>query len=273
MKMCLISYLRGGLWVIQILLLIPIGWFAWHILTPRRYTSPSAKRILLPLSSGPFEILYYRTSHPKGTMIIASGDGGWSDQWEEPVAEHLAAAGYAVGGWDCRKFADPRGIFDQKTLVEGFQAAADLVRTQAGLPPDSPVWYVGWSTGADWSLTAASAPERSPHLQGVLAVAPGRRSRYGITTVDLLGKVPNGEGSFPLTDLASGLAGIPVVQFAGELDPLDDTSLIDRLGPDTPHKLVIIPGVSHDMARANPRFLSELDMGIQWIIDHPAPQS
>ena len=37
----------------------------------------------------------------------------------------------------------------------------------------------------------------------------------------------------------------------------------------TPHKVVEIPGVPHDMDGAGPRFLMEFDMAIQWVSDHP----
>ena len=43
------------------------------------------------------------------------------------------------------------------------------------------------------------------------------------------------------------------------------------LGPRTPHKLVRIPGVPHDMGGAGVRFLAEFDMAIQWMIDTPVP--
>jgi hypothetical protein len=37
----------------------------------------------------------------------------------------------------------------------------------------------------------------------------------------------------------------------------------------TPHKVVEIPGVPHDMDGVGPRFLMEFDMAIQWMLDHP----
>ena len=37
----------------------------------------------------------------------------------------------------------------------------------------------------------------------------------------------------------------------------------------TPHKVVEIPSVPHDMDGAGPRFLTEFDMVIQWVSDRP----
>lgn len=264
------TFLRRLLWVIQILLLLPIVWFLYHLLMPRTYSSDLAETLPLQLSSGPFETLYFPAEHPKGIIIVATGDGGWSKQWEEPVALHAAAAGYAVGGWDCRKFADTRK-FDHGQLVESFNAAVAAVRKRAALPEDTPVWFSGWSTGADWSVAAAASPEREKHLVGVLAAASGDFSRYGITQSDLLGIQPTGPDTFALADLAPALHGVRIVQFAGEYDVLDNTEWIGRMHQATPHKLVTIPAANHDMNGAAARFLSEFDMAIQWMLDTPIP--
>ncbi|MES2437647.1 MAG: hypothetical protein V4584_01185 [Verrucomicrobiota bacterium] len=262
--------LRRTFLVIQILLLLPILWFFNHLLMPRSFSSTKAEVLPLELSSGPFETLYYAAEHPKGIVIVATGDGGWSGQWEEPVALHAAAAGYAVGGWDCRKFTETRS-FDHAKLVEAFNAAVAAVREKAGLLADCPVWYAGWSTGAEWALAAAADPGREAHLVGILAAAPGDRSRYGLTKSDLLGAQPQGPDTYALADLGTALRGLRIVQFAGEHDPLDDTAWIRSLPAATPHQLVEIPGAGHDMGGAGARFLSEFDMAIQWTLDTPLP--
>ena len=266
MKIPKVSFIRRVLTILQILLLIPILWFIWHVMMPRGFASETAVRLPLALSSGPFEVLYHAAEHPRGVLIVATGDGGWSNQWEEPLAKHAAAAGFAVGGWDCRRFADTRS-FDQAKLVEAFNAAVQSVRNKAGLPADCPVWYAGWSTGAEWSIAAGASSDRDKHLVGILAAAPGGRSRYGITAEDLLGIVPQGPGSYALADLAPELKGLCVVQFAAGLDPLDDADWLKTLGPETPHKLIEIPEVPHDMGGAGTRFLTEFDMAIQWMAD------
>lgn len=258
--------LRRTLLVVQLVLLIPIGWFMTHVFMPRGYTSATAEPLPLALTTGPFQTTYYPASHPKGILIVATGDGGWSQQWEEPVARHAAAVGYAVGGWDCRKFADTRK-FNQAQLAEAFNAAVLAVQKRANLADDCPVWFTGWSTGAEWAVAAAACPQRPPHLVGILAVAPGDRSRYGINRSDLLGLESTGPDSFALTDLAPALHGVRVAQFAAALDPLDDAQWLNSLSPKTPHKLIQIPGVPHDMGRAGERFLAEFDMAIQWMLD------
>lgn len=75
-----------------------------------------------------------------------------------------------------------------------------------------------------------------------------------------------------MADLASGLAGLAVVQFVAQLDPIDDTGWLKALGPRTPCRLVDIPGAAHDMNGAGPRFLAEFDMALQGIDDRPASE-
>ncbi len=253
---------------IQLVLLVPILWFCYHVFMPRNFHSLKAERITTSLSSGPFEILYYASKHPRGIMIVATGDGGWSNQWEEPTALHAATVGYAVGGWDCRKFSESRS-FGHDALVESFNATVEAVRKRAGLPADCPVWYTGWSTGAEWAVAAAASSSRDPHLVGILAVSPSDRSRYGITQSDLLGLDPQGPGSYALADHAPALHGLRVVQFAGGLDPLDESTWLKSLHKQTPHKLVEIPDVPHDMDSAGAVFLTQFDMAIQWTLDTP----
>ena len=68
--------LRRTLLVIQLVLLVPIVWFLWHLLMPRGYTSTKAEVLPLQLSSGHFETRYYAAKHAKGIIIVATGDGG-----------------------------------------------------------------------------------------------------------------------------------------------------------------------------------------------------
>jgi len=262
--------IRTVLLVLAVIIVALLVKFILHLLLPRNFAGNGVP-LPLHLSTGEFQTLYYCGSDdPKGIIIIGTGDGGWSNQFEEPLAKHCAAAGYAVGGWDCRKFADTR-TFNQEQLTEAFNAAVQAVRERADLDDDTPVWFTGWSTGAEWALAAAASPNCDEHLMGVLPAAPGTRSRYGITRSDLLGLDPQGPGSFALADLAPNLAGVKVAQFAAGLDPMDDVDWIKKLGPQSPHKVFEIPGVLHDMGRAGDKFLATFDKAIQWTLDTPLP--
>ncbi len=260
------SWRRIALWLAAILLLALSVMFLLHLLLPRNFKA-TGEQLTLHLTGGPQVVPYYcQTPQPKGIMILGTGDGGWS-YWEENTARHLSEQGYAVGGWDCRKFADSRK-YELAQLCEGFREAYAAVLKRSGATADTPVWYVGWSTGSEQAVAAATDPDRPASLKGLLLAAPGDRGRYGITTQDLLGIPPSGEGTFGLEDMGHLLRGVPVVQFVAGLDPLDDSDWLDSYPG--PKKLVHLSGMLHDMGGAGPTFQHELDLAIQWT-QHPQP--
>jgi pimeloyl-ACP methyl ester carboxylesterase len=218
---------------------------------------------MLNLKSGPFDTLYYAgTGTPKGIIVLGSGDGGWS-YWEDNTARHLAGKDYVVGSWDCRKFADTRK-FDQAKLEEGYLAVVNAVkkRSHAG---DVPIWYGGWSTGAEQSAAAAATKKRPARLVGLLLAAPGERGRYGITTSDLLGQKPQGPDTFSMAELAPKLKGLRVAQFVADLDPLDDTKWLKALEP-TEFKIFRMKNMLHDMGGAGPKFQAAVDEAMIWTL-------
>jgi len=241
-------------------LLILLVWFILHLVLPRRYVASGAK-VPLQLAGGVLEMAYYcGPSEPKGIVILGTGDGGWS-YWEENTAKHLEAAGFAVGGWDCRKFADSR-TYDHELLVEGFNTAVAAVVEHSGVDDTTPIWYGGWSTGAEQSVAAASSPKRPAALRGLLLAAPGERGRFGLTTGDLLGQTPTGPGTYSLAEMAPGLTGLHVCQFEAGLDPMDDVTWLKTLK--TPWKIFPLPHKLHDMGGAGPDFQNQVDEAIAW---------
>ena len=113
-------------------------------------------------------------------------------------------------------------------------------------------------------MAAAGTADRPADLIGLLLVAPGSRGRYGMTTSDLLGLDPTGEGSFGLADFADQLDPLRVAQFSAGLDPLDDTSWLSSLG--TPHRVFNLERTLHDMGGAGEEFQAKLDEALQWTL-------
>lgn len=256
-------WLRRTLTVLGIVILVLLVKFIMHLVLPRNFRG-SGEILPIELPHGHYQTLYYNeTDEPRGIVILGTGDGGWS-YWEEKVARHLVAKGYAVGGWDCRGFADSRK-YDQVELAAGFRAAVEAVRKRADLDDEDPVWYGGWSTGAEQSVAAAAVSERPPGLIGLLLAAPGEHGRFGITESDLLGMEPSGPGAFALADLAAKLGGLRIAQFAAGLDPLDDTTWLKHLGK-TPHLILKLPNSLHDMGGAGDEFLKKLDEAMKWTL-------
>jgi predicted alpha/beta hydrolase len=257
---------RRRKWIVWLLVAVVLGLlvkFILHLVLPRNFAG-TGEKLPLAISGPPFETLYYcGQAKPRGIVILGTGDGGWS-YWEENTAKHLMAQGFAVGGWDCRKFADTR-TYGQTELEEGFNAAVEAVSERTHAADDTPIWYGGWSTGAEQSVAAATSPNRPENLVGLLLAAPGTRARYGITTGDLLGANPTGPDTFALEDMAKKLSGIAVAQFAAGLDPMDDTDWIETLS--IPHRIFELPGKPHDMGGAGPDFQAKLDEAIAWTLE------
>lgn len=257
---------RIVIWIICLTLLGLLVKFILHLVLPRNFTG-SGESLPLDLSSGPFHTLYYCSTHePKGIVIVGTGDGGWS-YWEENTAKSLAKNGYAVGSWDCRKFSDSRA-YNQELLSEGFRAAVNAVRARSGGDEDLPIWFGGWSTGAEQSVAAAAADDPPEQLVGLWLAAPGTRGRYGITTSDLLGKTPDGPTSFALADLAPKLKKLRIAQFSAGLDPMDDVDWLQKAI--VPWKIFEMPRTLHDMGGAGPEFQQKLLEAIAWT-QQPTP--
>lgn len=233
--------------------------------------------VALRLSRGDFPVRCYEPRDiVRGVVLFGSGDGGWKS-WEEKASRSLALAGYRVIGWDCRAYAE--------TPYDASQLGEDLMsmgRKACRESPRLPVLYGGYSTGAEQAVAAAAWDLHLAHQpgarsgvigeaaapSGLLLVGPGERGRYGITLSDLMGKTPEGAGTFALRDLAPELDGIPVLQIHGPLDPLDATGWLSALRG--PHRLVILPGQGHFFGDAGPELRKALVEGADWLIGIPS---
>jgi pimeloyl-ACP methyl ester carboxylesterase len=254
---------RRILWALALLIAVGFVKFLLHLLLPRDFHA-SGEMLPLRLAGGPQQVPYYcQTPRPKGIVILGTGDGGWS-YWEENTAQSLSKNGYAVGGWDCRKFADSRQ-YDHDQLVAGFNAAVQAVRERSRTKSDAPIWYGGWSTGAEQAVAAAASAKRPAQLRGLWLAAPGKRGRFGLTTSDLLGKMPTGPGTWSLAEMGPQLKKLPVVQFVAGLDPLDDVSWLNSY--DGPKRVIKLSGLLHDMGGAGQRFQNELLQSLTWTLN------
>ena len=254
---------RVSLGLLVIILILGIK-FLLHLLLPRQY---NAEGLMLPFEltdQPPFQGLFYcQQAQPIGIVVLGTGNGGWS-YWEENTAKHLSSEGFAVIGWDYRKYVESRK-YTHENLVNGFLAAVEAVYDQTDCDRDIPIWYGGWSTGAEQSIAAAGSSRRPPNLVGLLLAAPASRGRFGLETSDLLGVLPTGKDSFAMTDYAKQLTGLHIAQFAAGLDPMDDTTWLKSL--DTPHRIFELPTSLHDMGGAGPAFQALVDQAIHWTLE------
>jgi hypothetical protein len=123
---------------------------------------------------------------------------------------------------------------------------------------------------AAWILKHPSQGRSPSSPQALLLVAPGERGRYGITTSDLMGIPPHGEGSFAVRDLAPVLSSLPVAQIHGTLDPLDSTEWLAQLKAS--HRLYTIKAEGHSYGDAGSEFLYVIVEAARWLL-HQVPKA
>jgi len=139
--------------------------------------------------------------HPKAGVFFLGNDLGF---WEphQQLAERLASKGYAVVGFDVKKFLDR---LPDSVLLRDSVLAHDIPilikRSMHELGADSvPIIIGGHSFGADIALWV-EANTRMPGVIGVLALGPTKRDHPTVTLNDKmnLGE-PTEPGSFSIAD-------------------------------------------------------------------------
>jgi pimeloyl-ACP methyl ester carboxylesterase len=142
-----------------------------------------------------------RTRHPKAGIFFLGNDlGFWGPH--QKLAERLASRGYAVVGFDVKKFLDrlpDAAPLRDSVLVHDVPAL--MKRSLHELRADSvPIVLVGHSFGADIALwTEANA--RIPGVVAVLALGPTRRDHPSVTLRDQMNAgEPTEPGSFAVSE-------------------------------------------------------------------------
>ena len=139
--------------------------------------------------------------HPKAGVFFLGNDlGFW--QAHQKLAERLASDGYAVVGFDIKKFLDR---LPDSALLRDSVLAHDVPplvkRSLHELGADHlPIVIAGHSFGADIALwTEANAP--IPGVVGVLALGPTRRDHPSVTLKDQINSgEPTEPGSFAVDE-------------------------------------------------------------------------
>ncbi|MDQ6690375.1 MAG: hypothetical protein M3Z18_07690 [Gemmatimonadota bacterium] len=141
------------------------------------------------------------TRHPRAGVFFLGNDLGF---WEphQKLAERLAASGYAVVGFDVKKFLDT--LPDSALLRDSILAhelPTLIARSMHELGADSvPIIIGGHSFGADIALwTEANTP--LPGVMGVLVLGPTKRDHPMVTLNDRMNiGEPTEPGSFSVTE-------------------------------------------------------------------------
>jgi alpha-beta hydrolase superfamily lysophospholipase len=230
--------------------------------------------------TAPLEIRGQRqTLHLYGTpgprvAVVTSGDGGWLGLGAD-VAEHLAASGFFVVGFDAKAYLSSFTHGD-KTL-----AATDVPPDYAAVvdyaargQPAKPILF-GVSEGAGLSVLAATDKAVQAKVTGVVALGLPDRNELGWRFRDQLiyitKKTPN-EPLFSVRAVVAGVAPVPLAVFQSTHDefvPAEDTRAILAAARE-PRRLWTIEAGNHRFADARPELWRRLEEALAWIAQVPA---
>ena len=189
------------------------------------------------------------TRHPKAGVFFFGNDlGFWGPH--QKLAERLAGHGYAVVGFDIKKFLDrlpDSALLRDSILVHD---VPELVkRSLHELGADSgPIVIAGHSFGADLALwTEANA--RVPGVVGVLALGPTMRDHPTVTIKDQVNAgEPTEPGSFAVEEQIRNTppdVRIALLRGASDKERKSDRVFIEAGGARMTY--TIIPFASHSL--------------------------
>jgi pimeloyl-ACP methyl ester carboxylesterase len=216
------------------------------------------------------EPLYFypavRTSpRPKAGVFFLGNDlGFWGPH--QRLAERLASHGYAVVGFDVKKFLDrlpDSALLRDSILVHDIPRL--MKRSLHELGADSaPIIIAGHSFGADIALwTEANA--RPTGVVGVLALSPTKRDHPTVTILDQMNSgEPTEPGSFAVDEQIRNTPAnvrIAVLRGASDKERKSDAAFITAGGNRMSY--TVIPFASHSLKSliiAGPMIEHELDL-------------
>lgn len=200
------------------------------------------------------EPLYFYPAHadppsPRAGIFFLGNDlGFW--QPHQKLAQRLAGDGYAVVGFDVKKFLDR---YPDSPYVRDSAMAREIPllmkRSLHELGADSrPVIMAGHSFGADIALwTAAHAS--LPGVVGILALGPTRRDHPAVTLRDRMNAgEPTEPGSFSVADQIRETPSnirILLMRGAGDKERSSDRAFIEAGGSRMSY--TVIPFASHSL--------------------------
>lgn len=189
------------------------------------------------------------SGHPKAGVFFLGNDlGFW--QAHQKLAERLASDGYAVVGFDVKKFLDR---LPDSALLRDSVLAHDvpplIKRSLHELGADHvPIVIAGHSFGADIALwTEANAPV--PGVVGVLALGPTRRDHPTVTLKDQMNSgEPTEPGSFAVDEQIRNTPAkvrIALMRGASDKERTSDRGFITAGGSRMTY--TVIPFASHSL--------------------------
>ncbi len=205
-----------------------------------------------------------------GSVILASGDGGWRG-FETKMAQTMASWGYDVFGLDTREYLRR---FGRHSALSEAQAAEDLGAVAAAVSRTggAPVKMMGWSAGAALAVLAGTRQENQELLQGVVAVSLPIKGELGWNWTDKFSFLPFVKWRGPFFSCLKyvpKVAPLPllIIQSSGDRwVPEQDGERLFEIAI-RPRRRVLLHAGGHSFPSARTKFFEELRKGLGWIED------
>jgi fermentation-respiration switch protein FrsA (DUF1100 family) len=192
---------------------------------------------------------------PRMLLFHVTGDSGWHGL-DTLYFDAMTARGYTLAGASARAFRARLGQSGGATparLAADYLALIDEAQSRLQLPPGTPIVLTGLSRGAGLTVVAASQPEVSRRIAGVLLMG---------LTVDESNVRP---AAAPFT-LLDGIAR-PLVLLQSTVDRHVPAAEARRLfGSDkADRKLVAIEAEGHTFGGNREELFRQVEAGLGWI--------
>ncbi len=194
---------------------------------------------------------------PRMLLFHVTGDSGWHGL-DTLYFEAMASRGYALAGASARALradlGSSRDVATPARLAADYLALVTTAEERLQLAPGTPVVLTGLSRGAGLTVVAASQPELSRRIAGVLLM--------GLTADE--GNVRPAVAPFTLIDRI----GRPLLLLQSTVDRHVPAGEARRLfGPDAPdRRLVAIEADGHTFGGHRDELFRQVETGLDWIV-------
>jgi dienelactone hydrolase len=226
---------------------------------------PNVERVEVPVRGKTLSLAVYRpdTPHPRGTVIMASGDVGWVGLAVN-MAEFLRADGYLVAGVNVRQylsaFTERKSHLMPEQVAGDYLAIRDSLAARHLLAP--PVVVSGVSEGAAVAVLAASDEANHAWIAGVISMGLPTSAelawRWSDFTTWITKKDAN-EPSFAPKDFIAAVSPVPMCMIQSTRDEyVPEAGYRDlESAARNPKRLVLIEADNHRFSNRLPELRRE----------------
>ena len=233
----------------------------------------AADRVDMPLRGRTMALtIYRRADHPKGTVIMSSGDVGWVGL-AAARAQELSNDGYLVIGVNVREylsvFTTKAGHLTPADIQADFAELSRFLRARGLLVP--PTVLSGVSEGAGIAVVAAAGTANHEWVSGVITLGLPETSEIAWRWSDFtswITKKDADEPSVKATEFLASVSPIPLVMIQSTRDEYvseHDYRAMENTARE-PKRQVLIPASNHRFTDRMADLKQAYSDALDWIV-------